>query len=107
MFGIKSIYPINCNNPKVTHQNLACLRFEASLTKHSKHDKGRETKKRHKSEKAKKVQVIDDDADEDVWVERNIDMEGEVVRTPFCVVLFAGLTHARDVPATRDGHPVG
>ena len=49
--------------------------------KHDKHDKDRESKRRHKSEKSKKVRVIDDDADEDVWVEKNIDMDGENVRS--------------------------
>ena len=47
--------------------------------KHRKHDKSGKDKKRHHSDKTKKVNVIDDDADEDVWVEKNIDMDGENV----------------------------
>lgn len=52
---------------------------ESKSKKHSRHDKDRESKKKNKSEKSKKVRVIDDDADEDVWIEKNIDMDGENV----------------------------
>ena len=73
------------------------------------HKHGKESsRKRLREDSGDRLHIVDEDPqDDDMWVEKNIDMEGEVVRTPSCVVLFAGLTHARDVPATRDGHPIG
>ena len=61
----------------------------------SKHKRSRDKgdrdhkKKRHKSDKdsskrkskdAHKTRIVDDDADEDMWMEKNIDMDGETVR---------------------------
>ena len=65
-----------------------------SKSKHRSHkdkgDKEHKSKKRHrherdedghKSKKRKsKVEVVDDDPEEDMWVEKNIDMDGEYVR---------------------------
>lgn len=47
--------------------------------KHGKHDKDANDRKRHRSEKSKKIRVIDEDDDEGVWCEKNIDMDGEKV----------------------------
>ena len=60
-------------------------------SKHKRHgeDKEHKSKKRHRhdrDEKPKKkrhdkhVEVIDEDPDEEMWIEKNIDMEGERVR---------------------------
>lgn len=59
---------------------------ESKTRKKDKHDKDETSKKRHKTEKSKKekVRVIDDDAGEDVWVEKNIDMDGENVSKRHC-----------------------
>jgi hypothetical protein len=59
-----------------------------SSKKRSKHDEdGRERKRR---QKADKLQVLDD-GDEDMWVEKNIDMEGTKVCVQ-CSHIFFGLT---------------
>jgi hypothetical protein len=59
-----------------------------SSKKRSKHDEdGRERKRR---QKADKLQVLDDE-DEDMWVEKNIDMEGTKVCVQ-CPHTFFGLT---------------
>ena len=35
-----------------------------------------------------RVNIVDEDPDEDMWVEKNIDMEGEIVRaSTLCAVL--------------------
>ena len=82
-------------------------REHKSKRKH-KSEEGSSSRKRSRKDDGEHLHIVDEDVnDEDMWVEKNIDMEGEVVRTPSCVVLFAGLTHARDVPSTRDGHPIG
>ena len=68
-----------------------------SKSKHRSHkdkdDKEHKTKKRHRHErdedghkskkrksKGSKLEVVDDDPEEDMWVEKNIDMDGEYVR---------------------------
>ena len=73
-----------------------------SKSKHRSHkdkgDKEHKSKKRHrherdeeghKSKKRKsKVEVVDDDPEEDMWVEKNIDMDGEYVRAILHTVLY-------------------
>ena len=82
-------------------------REHKSKRKH-KSEEGGSSRKRSRQDDREHLHIVDEDVnDEDMWVEKNIDMEGEVVRTPSCVVLLTGLTCARGAPATRDGHPVG
>lgn len=52
-----------------------------SKRKH-KHDKeSGSSRKRSRKDDGDKLHIVDDDTnDEDMWVEKNIDMEGEVVR---------------------------
>ena len=65
---------------------------EHRSSKHKRHHKKPEddenrSKKQHKHEKEhdrkrkhdKKLKIVDDDPDEDMWVEKNIDMDGEHV----------------------------
>lgn len=50
--------------------------YEGSKRKH-KH------RKRNKGDKGEKLSIVDDDVnDDDMWVEKNIDMDGERVRVP-------------------------
>lgn len=59
---------------------------EHKSTKRQKHgDHGKESDRRSKKRSSKgkekdKLNIIDDDPDEDMWVEKNIDMDGENVR---------------------------
>ena len=50
-----------------------------SKRRHKDDKSEHKTRKRHRDEHHKKVRVIDDDPDEDMWVEKNIDMDGERV----------------------------
>ena len=64
-------------------------------SRHDKDDREHKSKRRHKSDKessrkrsrkvdSDRLHIVDDDVnDDDMWVEKNIDMEGEVVRGSF------------------------
>lgn len=59
-----------------------------------KKDKDRESRREHKKDKRKDkskhgISVVDDDSGEDVWVEKNIDGEGEGVSFG-CISWFGG-----------------
>lgn len=67
-------------------------------SRHDRDDREHKSKRRHKSDKegssrkrsrkddAEHLHIVDDDVnDDDMWVEKNIDMEGEVVRGLRCV----------------------
>ena len=62
---------------------------EHKSKKRNKHvdDDKRERKRKRKD--GDKLRVVDDDPDEDMWVEKNIDMDGEKVRSLLCIVLPA------------------
>lgn len=60
--------------------------------RHDKDDRGHKSKRRHKSEKDESsrkrsrkdggdhLHIVDEDPDDDMWIEKNIDMDGERVR---------------------------
>ena len=78
-----------------------------------KHKSGKEgsSRKRSRKDTADHLHVVDDDVnDEDMWVEKNIDMEGEVVRAFRPVLSCPSLKCARvrqqplatDIPSSED-----
>ena len=68
------------------HRHDKDNREHKSKRKH-KSDKESSSRKRSRKDTEDHLHVVDDDVnDEDMWVEKNIDMDGEVVRM-FCYVL--------------------
>jgi hypothetical protein len=60
-------------------------------------------KRKHKKRKEKEavIRVVDDDLDEDMWVEKNIDMDGEKVREVHIFEISLSNGHSE---ATCDRH---
>lgn len=55
-------------------------RMDDSDRKGKKRSKHADEDSSRKHKKSKKLRVVDDDPDDDLWVEKNIDMDGERVR---------------------------
>lgn len=67
---------------------------ESSSHRSKRHrDKSRERDKASssKSKSKSRVKIIDDDPDEGMWVEKNIDMDGENVRLTFLLDFFLNM----------------
>ncbi len=67
--------------PSSKHKKSRTKDSDTSSKKRHRRDDGqhRESKKKHKAQTHDSLKVIDDDPDDDVWVEKNIDMDGEHV----------------------------
>ncbi|TDL23177.1 hypothetical protein BD410DRAFT_721682 [Rickenella mellea] len=67
------------DRPSSKHKKSRTKDSDTSSKKRHRRDDGqhRESKKKHKSQTHDSLKVIDDDPDDDVWVEKNIDMDGE------------------------------
>lgn len=65
------------------HKSLQDRDSERSSKKrHRRDDERRRDKKKAKKEEAQGgIKIIDDDPDKDMWIEKNIDMDGEHVGT--------------------------
>jgi hypothetical protein len=53
---------------------------EHSSKKRHRHRDEEERKHKKKRKEEKHLNIVEDDADDDMWVEKNIDMDGEKVR---------------------------
>ena len=62
----------------------------SSKKRKTHNEEHRKDKKRRESKKG--VRVLDDDADDDVWIEKNIDIDGNNVRRT--LITFKGDNHA-------------
>lgn len=72
------------------HRSARINDRESTGKKRSRHSDSQHTGKKRKEGK-KGFRVLDDDADEDVWIEKNIDIDGNNVSFPFqFIVVPAG-----------------
>ena len=49
--------------------------------KHERDSTGKSERKKHRDKSSKRLEITDDDPEEDVWIEKNIDVDGQFVRT--------------------------
>jgi hypothetical protein len=81
--------------------------------KHSEHkskrkhgnDEERHSKKKHRKESKSKVDIIDDDMEGDMWIEKNIDTDGVNVRMNITDSVITKSLKYLTVAASRIRHP--